>query len=150
MKGKIEFYRTVGTYGCFSNFSRHPVTFATKVYPTSEHAFQAQKYVDTAPEHAEAIRLSSTPTKAKALGWSRKYKVRADWDTARLMVMREILRAKFTQHPLCRAVLLSTGDQELVEHTKNDAFWGDGGGGKGKGENQLGKALMDIRRELRL
>jgi ribA/ribD-fused uncharacterized protein len=61
--------------------------------------------------------------------------------------MREAVRAKFTQHKELRAMLLSTGDAELIEHTANDNYWPDGGDGSGK--NMLGKILMEIRAELR-
>jgi len=63
---------------------------------------------------------------------------------------REILRlvlAKFTQHPELRELLLATGDAALVEHTENDAYWGDGGDGSGK--NRLGEIPMRVREELR-
>ena len=40
----IHFYSTTGEYGCFSNFSRHPVFLKGKRWPTSEHYFQAQKH----------------------------------------------------------------------------------------------------------
>jgi predicted NAD-dependent protein-ADP-ribosyltransferase YbiA (DUF1768 family) len=39
----IHFYSASGDYGCFSNFSRHPVFLKGKRWPTSEHYFQAQK-----------------------------------------------------------------------------------------------------------
>jgi hypothetical protein len=55
-------------------------------------------------------------------------------------------RLKFTQHPHLRALLLSTGDALLVEHTENDSCWGDGGDGSGK--NRLGQILMRVRDEL--
>ena len=55
--------------------------------------------------------------------------------------------AKFAQHPDIRAVLLSTGDERLVEHTSSDSYWGDGG--DGTGNNMLGKILMEIRERLR-
>lgn len=42
---------------------------------------------------------------------------------------------------------ISTGDAELIEHTKNDSYWGDGGDGTGK--NRLGQLLMELRAELR-
>ena len=61
--------------------------------------------------------------------------------------MHKALLAKFTQHEwLCRR-LLSTGDRTLVEHTKNDSYWGDGGDGTGK--NRLGSLLMAVRKTLR-
>lgn len=61
--------------------------------------------------------------------------------------MPEAVLAKFTQHEEIRTVLLSTGEAVLIEHTRNDDYWGDGGDGHGK--NMLGKVLMCVRDELR-
>jgi ribA/ribD-fused uncharacterized protein len=61
--------------------------------------------------------------------------------------MLEAVRAKFTQHDGLKAILLGTGDARIVEHTTNDAYWGDGG--DGSGENRLGQILMHVREELR-
>ena len=61
--------------------------------------------------------------------------------------MREAVLAKFTQHESLRAILLSTSDAKLIEHTENDSYWGDGGDGSGK--NMLGRILMEIRQQLR-
>ncbi len=55
--------------------------------------------------------------------------------------------AKFTQHDELRAMLLGTGEAKLVEHTADDAHWGDGGDGTGK--NMLGRILMEVREKLR-
>jgi hypothetical protein len=38
---------------------------------------------------------------------------------------------------------LNTGLRPIVEHTKDDNFWGDGGDGSGK--NMLGKILTKVR-----
>jgi len=35
----------------------------------------------------------------------------------------------------------------LIEHTKNDSYWADGGDGSGK--NRLGQLLMELRNQLR-
>lgn len=43
--------------------------------------------------------------------------------------------------------LLSTGDAELVEDSDKDSFWGIGV--DRKGQNQLGKALVRLRTQLR-
>ena len=59
---------------------------------------------------------------------------------------RKALRAKFEQHAELRALLLATAPAKLVEHTENDAYWGDGGNGKGK--NRLGYLLMELREQL--
>lgn len=61
--------------------------------------------------------------------------------------MRKALRAKFEEHPALAELLVSTGTAELVEHTENDAYWGDGGDGKGR--NMLGRILMELRETLR-
>ena len=61
--------------------------------------------------------------------------------------MRQAVRAKFTQHADLRQLLLDTGDAAIVEHTTNDAYWGDGGDGRGR--NVLGQILMSVRQELR-
>ena len=62
-------------------------------------------------------------------------------------MMRTAVLAKFSQHHEIREILLSTGDAQLVEHTTNDRYWGDGGDGSGK--NMLGQILMSVREELR-
>ncbi len=61
--------------------------------------------------------------------------------------MRRAVLAKFTQHEELRRILLATGDAMLVEHTRNDSYWGDGGDGRGR--NMLGQILVSVREELR-
>lgn len=141
----IRFYRRDDAYGCFSNFSYHPVTLNGKVWPTSEHYFQAQKFVGT--PHEEEVRNASGPGEAARMGRQRSRPLRRDWEQVKDDIMREVVLAKFTQHEDIRQVLLDTGDAELVEHTVNDSYWADGGDGTGK--NMLGKILMEVRERLR-
>ena len=141
----INFYTTTGEYGCFSNFSRHPITLKGKRWPTSEHYFQAQKFAGT--EHEEDVRRAGKPSQAAAMGRDRKRPLRRDWEGVKDQIMLEAVRAKFTQHEELRAVLLGTGDAKLVEHTENDSYWADGGDGSGK--NRLGQILTQVRDELR-
>jgi hypothetical protein len=61
--------------------------------------------------------------------------------------MEVTLRLKFTQHTDLKALLLGTGDAELVEDSPKDFFWGIGADGSGR--NELGKALERVRDELR-
>ena len=61
--------------------------------------------------------------------------------------MYDACLAKFSQHPDLKQLLLSTGDAIIIEHTKNDNYWGDGGDGTGR--NQLGKTLMRVRDTLK-
>jgi ribA/ribD-fused uncharacterized protein len=140
----IRFYRVKEEYGCFSNFAPYPIILKGKEWPTSEHYFQAQKFVGT--EHEEAIRLAKSPTIAAGMGRSRKRPLRPDWEEVKDDVMREAVLAKFTQHNKIRRTLLNTGDALLVEHTWRDSYWGDGG--DGQGQNRLGQILMEVREEL--
>jgi N-glycosidase YbiA len=141
----IRFYRVDGEYGCFSNFSPHPVKLKGKVWPTSEHYFQAQKFVGTA--HEEEIRRVKSPMIAARMGRDRKRPLRHDWESVKDEIMFEAVRAKFTQHEELRKILSATGDAEIIEHTGKDSYWGDGGDGSGR--NMLGKTLMLVREELR-
>lgn len=109
------------------------------LYPTVEHAFQAAKTAD--PKHQQFIQQQSTPGKAKREG--RKVALREEWETIKLSVMFELVMRKFETHEKLGAKLLATGYQELVEGNYwNDTYWGVC---KGKGENNLGKILMEVR-----
>ena len=141
----IHFYSVNDKYGEFSNFAAFPITVKRKSWPTSEHYFQGQKFEN--PAHREEIRKAKTPMIAARLGRDRKKKLRRDWESVKDNVMREAVRAKFTQHEELRVLLLGTGNAKLVEHTANDAYWGDGGDGSGK--NMLGQILMEVREQLR-
>jgi ribA/ribD-fused uncharacterized protein len=145
MASVINFYLTGADYGCFSNFAAYPIVLDGQTWPTTEHYFQAQKFVGT--EHAEAVRLATSPGNAARMGRDRTKPLRPDWEQVKDDVMRLAVRAKFHQHDELRKMLLDTGDARLVEHTENDSYWGDGGDGSGK--NMLGQILMELRAELR-
>ena len=83
---------------------------------------------------------------AARLGRDRKKKLRRDWESVKNNIMRDAVMAKFNQHEELRDILLATGKATLVEHTTNDAYWGDGGDGSGK--NMLGRILMEVREKL--
>ena len=141
---KIEFYKIADPYGDFSNFSKHPIILKSREWKTTEHYFQAQKFAGT--EHEEAVRACKGPWTAAEMGRRRDLPLRADWEQVKEEIMREALWAKVEQYPLIRDLLLSTGDNELVEHTANDSYWADGGDGSGK--NRLGVLWMKIRTDL--
>ncbi len=142
---EIRFYRVDDEYGCFSNFSAHPLTLKGKIWPTVEHYFQAQKFAGT--EHEHSIRLVSSPMIAARQGRDRKKPLRKDWESVKDSIMREAVFAKFTQHEDLKRVLLSTGDAKLIEDTPRDSYWGCGK--TGKGLNMLGQILMSVRKEIR-
>ena len=143
---KITFYSVVDSFGEFSNFADFSIKLDGKIWPTSEHYFQAQKFEDVGVR--EQVRKSKSPMLAAKLGRDRKLTLRRDWESVKVEIMKKAVRAKFEQHTELAALLVSTGGAELIEHTENDAFWGDGGDGKGR--NMLGRILMEIRQELRL
>ncbi|WP_339727467.1 NADAR domain-containing protein [uncultured Gimesia sp.] len=141
----IIFYSVTEEYGEFSNFAAYPIQLDRKRWPTSEHYFQAMKFQDAS--HREAIRKEKSPMRAARMGRDRKRPLRKDWESVKVSVMRKAVICKFTQHEDLRELLLSTGNAKLVEHTTNDAYWGDGGDGSGK--NMLGRILVELREQLR-
>jgi N-glycosidase YbiA len=145
MGNAIEFYHQNKPYGFFSNFAPYPIYLKEKTWATSEHYFQAQKFVGTV--HEEIIRQTETPGKAAKMGRERDRPLRDDWEAVKDDIMIEALHAKFSQHPDLKDKLLATGNAELIEHTANDRYWGDGGDGSGK--NMLGRLLMEVRDRLR-
>lgn len=141
----ILFYNTKGPHGCLSNFSKHGVDLDGHYWPTVEHYFQAQKFPGT--EHALLILRAATPRQAKDLGRARTVPLRDDWEQVKDDVMRRAVLRKFETHEAARAVLLGTGDEELVENAPSDYYWGCGA--DGTGQNRLGHILMEVRALLR-
>lgn len=138
---EIKFYRTNEPYGCFSNFAVYPISIDGKVWATTEHYFQAQKFIGT--EYEEEIRQTQSPREVARMGRDRNKPLRTDWELCKDDIMRIAIRAKIEQHKVVRDILLSTGDCILIEHTSNDAYWADNG--DGTGINMLGKMLMEVR-----
>ncbi|KAF4686948.1 hypothetical protein FOZ60_004663 [Perkinsus olseni] len=94
------------------------------LYPTAEHAFQAQKILDV-EKRRSMVEKCKTAKSAKA--WGRRAKpLREGWNDIRLDVMRQVVRAKFMAgSESLRSMLMETGDRELVEgNVWNDTFWG--------------------------
>ena len=131
-----------GAFDFLSNFYPARVEVGGVCYSNAEAAFQAQKCVDAA-ERGEFAELVAV--KAKRRG--RQVKLRPHWDSVRLGVMEEVVRAKFRQNSDLAARLLGTGRLPLAEgNSWGDLFWGVDVK-TGKGENHLGRILMKIREE---
>ena len=130
-----------------SNFYRHPVRIGDDAYPTAEHAYQALKADD--PRERAWVLESKTPLIAKQRG--RKIRVVSYWADIRLLVMEQVLEAKFIDTQLADQ-LIATHPHTLVEgNTWHDQFWGDCYCGRcpGEGANMLGITLMELRDTLR-
>lgn len=135
--------RFVAKYQFLSNFYYAPVKYQGDTYKSAEHAYQAHK----CKYDSDRLRVRDAPTAFGAKRLGRIHTMREDWDTLKLNVMQEIVFAKFVQNPELRNKLLKTGDLEIIEgNTWGDVYWGVCAG---KGENHLGKILMEVRRRLR-
>lgn len=139
----IKFYKTHESHGFLNNFKKAPFSLYGHTWNNVETPYQFKKTFD--PEEKKAFFEAKTPREARDLG--QKVTIRPDWDQARLFIMYECVRAKFEQNLDLKEQLLATGDEELIEDSPIDYYWGCGADGSGK--NMLGKVLMFVRTELR-
>jgi len=135
----------------FSNFWKPSDWFASteiiKMKYTVEHRFQAWK-AENAIE-GFLILMADTPGKAKNLG--KLCKMRKDWNNIKVSIMEMLVKEKFSD-PWLKEQLLSTNSEELQEgNWWHDNFWGTCMCKKcgDKGENNLGKILMQLRNDLK-
>eukprot|EP01059_Diplonema_ambulator_P022738 TRINITY_DN38075_c0_g1_i1.p1 TRINITY_DN38075_c0_g1~~TRINITY_DN38075_c0_g1_i1.p1 ORF type:complete len:182 (+),score=69.00 TRINITY_DN38075_c0_g1_i1:50-547(+) len=145
-EGMLWFYSNKGPHGCFSNFSAHPVRIDDVVYATTEHYFQAMKFVGSEAD-MEEVKGAVSPMEAAKMGRDRKRPLRKDWEVVKDDVMRKALEAKFEQHAECWEMLKGTKGLFLVEHTANDKYWADGGStawDPSTPEQNLGKNMLGI------
>lgn len=127
-----------GDYFFLSNFYPSGVE-RDRYYPTAEHAYQASKTLNKSLR--VKIAKAPTPGRAKALG--RRVPLRENWDAIKIEAMREVLRLKFEQNDELREKLINTYSRYLEEGNNwGDTYWGTVAG---KGENNLGSLLMELR-----
>jgi len=127
--------------------------YGNLVFKTNEHCFVWFKTKDV-HEKAEIVN-APTPGIVKRMGGPKGYvmpdgnlfkiTLREDWDEVKDQAMMAGLEMKFGQNPDLLQALIATHPQELQEGN----WWGDTYWGvdfrTGKGENKLGKLLMDLR-----
>ena len=78
-QSQIKFYSwKAKNYGFMSNFYEAPITLDGKLWPTTEHYFQAMKFPDE--YYQEKVRLAETALLAFRLGRSRSSPIRPDWE----------------------------------------------------------------------
>lgn len=144
----------------FSNMKPSEFIAGDYKFPTVEHFYQAMKTAN--PLESILIMKAETPYEAKRMG--RKVdkpfeyligevnvftnEIVSTQEEAKLMMMEVGLLYKF-QLPEWGEKLLATGDSILVEWNN----WGDHYFGAdvetGKGENHLGRLLMEIRKKIK-
>lgn len=143
--GTIGFYER--EFYPLSNFSSFQVEWRGAVWPTSEHGYQAAKFMGVSEELVRAVLATRSAHDAFKLARAHDGDVRPDWPEIRVDEMTDLLRHKLGQHAYVRAKLHSTEDWQLVEDSEKDGFWGIGP--DGQGQNQLGTIWMTLREELR-
>jgi len=126
-----------GEYRFLSNFWPAEVEFEGIKFPSVENAYQAAKTLDL----EERKRLAAmTSGQAKKAG--KKLEIRPDWESVKVAVMENLVWQKF-QNAELMAKLKATGEKPLIEgNWWGDTFWGIC---RGKGKNELGRILMQVR-----
>jgi len=106
---------------------------------------------------AAQILAADHPRQHKALGRKVKPFDTGVWLRERAAIVKAGNRAKFTQNPELRELLLATAGTTLVEASPYDKIWGIGlaasdpraqDPAQWKGQNLLGKLLTELRDEL--
>jgi predicted NAD-dependent protein-ADP-ribosyltransferase YbiA (DUF1768 family) len=135
-----------GEYRFLSTFWPCQIPYHGLIYPTVEHAYQAEK-VDSMKIRYE-IRDCPTPGKAKKYLTTHNISPSINWTTEKkLSVMNDLLRLKFNgSEPFLVRELMKTGKAKLSHgNTWEDIFWGIY---NGKGADHSGRLLMQIRTDL--
>jgi ribA/ribD-fused uncharacterized protein len=140
----------------FSNFYQ-PITIETKInkFSSSEQLFMYIKALSFSDQKiAEAILKTNKPYMAKQLGREVEGFNEEHWAGIRYQAMLLACMEKFKQNEGVRKYMLSTGNKILVEASPYDKVWGIGlyptdplclDEKNWKGENLLGKVLMEVR-----
>lgn len=162
----METENTIYFYGAHNNFGYMSNFYKTKFVDKEGNKFccseqylmywKAKTFEHDNVVLLKAILKETNANKIKALGRSVQNYNDEIWSQIRLKIMTDGLRLKFTQNITIGALLLSTDDKTLYEASKHDKIWGIGYYAEQAvltnpdkyGTNLLGKALMDIRKEL--
>lgn len=144
-----------GIYYDLSNYSAHQIKWMDRVYPTSEHLYQASKFLNSKKEGAvkafQKILDADSPYLAKKAAHQNRDSYRSEWrlPSFKIYTMYKILSAKALQHADIRETLFKTGNRHIIEISLNDDFWGATTNGVYvTGENHLGFQWMRVRSEI--
>lgn len=130
-----------------SNFHPCAILYHGVLYPSTEHAYQAQK--SKSLKEKITVSLLDSPGKAK------RHRVRFSvdknwWEENKIRIMSELTAIKYSDaNPCMREMLVETWPLDLVEGNEwGDTFWGVSPPVRGTGRNELGKILMQRRDEV--
>lgn len=133
-----------------SNMAKVKISYDNIIYPSVENFYVAMKItkdkiikIDKKEITIRKYISTLNPYESKKFG--KKLILRKDWDNIKLKVMEYALKQKFSNY-YYKEKLLFTENKQLIEgNWWGDTFWGVC---NNKGENHLGKLLMQIRKEL--
>ncbi len=142
-----------------SNWYGVKFEYKEHTFSNSEQAFmwlKANHFGDF--EIADQILDTPNPRENKKLGRKVKGFDSKEWELHCLDYMIDVNLAKFEQHESLLKQLLSTDNKIIVEASPYDQIWGIGlhwedddvlDESKWKGQNLLGVALMEVRKQLK-
>ena len=134
-----------GQYRFLSNFWAVPIRVHPREFNSLESAYQSQKMAKDA-DKSRFMGLGASA--AKKLG--QELPMRKDWNAVKIDTMLNLLHQKFSR-PGMGNLLRETGDAYLLEGNYwHDNFWGSCTCKRcgNKGQNMLGKLLMQVRSEI--
>lgn len=156
----IGFFHEYEDYGCFSNWYPAEFDYAGMHYVNSEQYMMYQKVMMFGRKDL-AKQIMSTPDPARAKKIAGQHFPEFDsgiWEKTCYTIVKRGVRAKFGQNPYILEILLGTGNELLAECSPYDKKWGIGidigdparlACSRWKGKNLLGRALMEVREDLR-
>jgi ribA/ribD-fused uncharacterized protein len=138
-----------GEYSFLSNFYPAKVIYMGVLFPTVEHAYVAAKN----PTRDFVLSIAALPVTKAAVAkkMGQRTKIRSDWDQVKLSIMETLLRQKFNEGELQKALIGTDNDQLIEGNWWHDNFWGGCNCKKCTDipkYNHLGKLLMQIRSDL--
>ena len=148
------FRKTDEKFGGLSNMAAgyHLCVNGVSIW-TAEAIYQACRFPHF-PDVQRLIINQTSPMTAKMRSKPYRDQSRPDWDQARVPIMRWCLRAKLVQNwEKFTSLLMTTGEQQIVEDSRRDAFWGAVASKDDPnilvGCNVLGRLLMEVRERVR-
>ena len=143
----------------FSNWANTPFKYKNISFENSEQAYMWEKCMFFGQEGmAEDVLFSKEPRECKSIGRSIPNFDEAKWSEISFQVMRDVNLEKYRQHKDSLKFLKESGDKIIVEASPFDKIWGIGlhydeedvlDESKWKGQNLLGKVLMEVRETLK-
>ncbi len=127
----IKFLSKIKKWKDFSNLAPYPIKLDDTLWKSSEHYYQFKKFEKTDPKFAQKIKNAPTPKDAKKLSMENN-NFPANWNDVKVEVLKVAVRKKFESYHQLKKLLLSTGNEELIEANHDDYFWGEGEDGSGK------------------